>query len=79
MIRPHDANQYWVPSRTRADMEHLVDLSDMENPECSCEAFMDFSTTKFCGHIESALAFHFNAQPKPSGGLPFAILSCHRQ
>jgi hypothetical protein len=61
-VTPHDIGTYRVSSRTRAEIEHIVDLSNPKNPQCSCEAVMDFKTQIFCAHIERAL-FHQSGKP----------------
>lgn len=74
-VTPRDIGTYLVTSRTRAEIEHLVDLSDMT---CSCEAALDFETTSPvapCAHVEAAIAFRAAAKPARRRPAPaFALL-----
>ncbi len=74
-VTPHDIDTYRVSSRTREDIEHIVDLSNPKKPQCSCEAVMDFKTQTFCAHIEKALHFQNGnpIQPAAQGSI-FALL-----
>jgi len=77
-VTPHDIGTFLVSSRTREDIEHLVDLTNAAEPQCSCESFMDFKTSGSktpCAHIEKAL--HFQSGNKPNTatrGSIFALL-----
>lgn len=76
-VTPYDRNTFLVTSRTRPEIEHLVDLSDKT---CSCEGALDFGTTnpsEPCWHIEQAIQFRAKAtKPKRRSYSPFALLLC---
>lgn len=76
-VQKHDIGTYLVSSRTRDEIEHLVDLSDNT---CSCEAALDFKTTTPehpCAHVEAALAFDSGQKlTRRNGGSPTASLGC---
>lgn len=79
-VTPYDIGTYLVTSRTREDVEHLVDLSDLT---CSCEAALDFANTtpeNPCAHVEAALAFRAGAKRhRPRQSSPFALFHCQQQ
>lgn len=75
-VTPYNPGQYLVTSRTRAEVEHLVDIT---TGECSCEAALDFKTTTPdhpCAHVEAVYAFIGGAKPhRPRPSSPLAIFS----
>lgn len=79
-VTPYNPGQYLVTSRTKDEVEYLVDLNTME---CACPGALDFATTSPehpCAHIEAAIHFRAGAKPHiPRPGSPLAIFSAHHE
>ncbi len=75
-VRKQDLTTFLVQSRTRDDVEHLVDALE---GTCSCEAMLDFATAtpeNPCAHVEAVIMFLAGAKPhRPRRSSPFAILN----
>jgi len=60
---PHENGRFWVSSRSRPGLDHVVDLAYKDEPYkkpmqvCSCEAFCANRATKgkTCAHIRRVL------------------------
>lgn len=73
-IRRYDLRRFFVSSRTRQDVEHLVDT---EEAACSCEACLDFATEeepKMCAHLEAAIAYETGSTEHQNNEQPLCLI-----
>ena len=67
------ADWFWVQSRSRKWLNHLVDIAYQDEPwvtpyeACSCEAYMInlYTMNQTCDHIRAVRQFRKNAKPNP--------------